>query len=371
MRRGKEMKIDRKNYEAYFIDYLEGNLDENVVNDFIEFIQQNPDLKEEMGLLESVSLPLEELEFSKKEKLYREKYDNEKEFNRAAVALLEADLDDDEKLSFEDYLSRHPNNQKEIALFSYIKLHPDESVQFSKKNKLYRRSAQRSILLWSGRVAAVMVLALSVYLFIHNSAENTSYNQVAVIQNETEQQEISASENRAPEKQPVAETEEQPGKPFPKQNRTEKSTMQSAEEPVSEPRKTLLAETTAESTNREQVSAERTPVEVPARINTLSAKVKVQKPAPLLAAVDSYRMNSSQTENTADERRIGDIVREKARLDNISVNKITKAGLKLVSSFSKDNLTYETNENGKITEVNFDSRLLAFSIPTNRDDRKN
>ena len=147
--------------------------------------------------------------------------------------------------------------------------------------------------------------------------------------------------------------------------------MQSAEEPVSEPRKTLLAETTAESTNREQVSAERTPVEVPARINTLSAKVKVQKPAPLLAAVDSYRMNSSQTENTADERRIGDIVREKARLDNISVNKITKAGLKLVSSFSKDNLTYETNENGKITEVNFDSRLLAFSIPTNRDDRKN
>lgn len=365
------MKIDRNNYEAYFMDYLEGNLDENVVNDFIEFIQQNPDLKEEMELVRSVSLPPEEQVFSKKTNLYRENYDREKEFNRAAIAQIEGDLNDDEKPAFEDYLSRHPEKQKEVALFSNTKLQPDESVQFSKKNKLYRHSARRSILLWSGRVAAVMVMALSVYLFIHNTAENTIENQVAGVQNETEQQEISASENSAPEKQPVTETEEQLAVSLPEQNRTEESTVQSVEEAAAKQEKTLPAENTTAETNQQRVSAERIPVEVPDRINTLSAKVKAQKPAPLLASLENYRMNPSPVETTSDERLIGDIVREKAGLDNISVNKITKAGLKLVSSFSKDNLTYETNENGKITEVNFDSRLLAFSIPTDNDDKKN
>ena len=31
------MKINRENYESFFIDYLEGNLDERQVNDFIDW----------------------------------------------------------------------------------------------------------------------------------------------------------------------------------------------------------------------------------------------------------------------------------------------------------------------------------------------
>ena len=30
----------------------------------------------------------------------------------------------------------------------------------------------------------------------------------------------------------------------------------------------------------------------------------------------------------------------------------------------KEKLSYETNNSGKVTEINYDSRLLAFSIPT-------
>ena len=32
------MKINRENYESFFIDYLEGNLDERQVNDFIDWV---------------------------------------------------------------------------------------------------------------------------------------------------------------------------------------------------------------------------------------------------------------------------------------------------------------------------------------------
>ena len=75
--------------------------------------------------------------------------------------------------------------------------------------------------------------------------------------------------------------------------------------------------------------------------------------------------------NISEERFIADVVKEKTGLDNLSLNKITKAGLNLVSSISKDKFNYETNKNGKITEVNFDTRLLAFSIPTKNEENRN
>ena len=39
--------INRDNYEAYLLDYLEGNLEESAVNEFIEFLKQNPRLQED------------------------------------------------------------------------------------------------------------------------------------------------------------------------------------------------------------------------------------------------------------------------------------------------------------------------------------
>ena len=107
------MKINRNNYEAFFIDYLEGNLDERLVDDFIEFLQQNPDLKEELSLFEPISIGHEEITFNKKELLFKEKYDAENVFNQAAVASVEGDISAMEKIEFENYLSAHPEKQKE------------------------------------------------------------------------------------------------------------------------------------------------------------------------------------------------------------------------------------------------------------------
>ncbi len=44
------MNITRDNYESWFLDYLEGHLEEGMVNEFIKFIHQNSDLKEELLL---------------------------------------------------------------------------------------------------------------------------------------------------------------------------------------------------------------------------------------------------------------------------------------------------------------------------------
>ena len=50
-----------------FIDYLEGNLDELLVDDFIEFLQNNPDLKKELSLFESISIEPGNISFDKKD----------------------------------------------------------------------------------------------------------------------------------------------------------------------------------------------------------------------------------------------------------------------------------------------------------------
>ncbi len=353
------MKMDRNNYEAFFIDYLDGNLDESLVNDFIEFMQQNPDLKKELSLLDTEKLPSEEVVFSKKNKLYREKFDAEKEFNTAAVASLEGDLNKIEKLEFENYISRHPEKQPDLALFSKTKLQADTSVKFRKKNKLYHYSTGRTILLWSGRVAAILIFAVAVYVFAdRSSSELMKENQVALTEKKLEvrppaspPEQSAEPENTAADKTVKKETT--------KRIVPEKSVSQP---PKSEPVKENIQV-------QEQVPTVTPRVEAPEKIGTITPSLKNSEPVQLLA-----QMNIPEAEipaEVSEERFIADVVKEKTGLDNLSLNKITKAGLNLVSSLSKDKFNYETNENGEITEVNFDTRLLAFSIPTKNEENRN
>jgi len=212
------MKINRNNYEAFFIDYLEGNLDEKLVDDFIEFLQQNPDLKEELSLFEAVSIEQEEITFNKKENLFKVKYDVELEFNQAAIASIEGEISASEKAEFDNYLSAHPEKQKDVELFNITILQPDKSVVFSKKNKLYRYSAGRAILLWTTRVAAIFILALAVYVFIDKTSNNiVRQNQLATIETETEKKENSQAIKELPAKNEKPEEpkiiKEEPVKP--------------------------------------------------------------------------------------------------------------------------------------------------------------
>jgi hypothetical protein len=114
MQKKREMKITRNNYETYFLDYLEGNLDENLVDGFLEFLQKNPDLKEELSMMDTASIEPDSAVFTNKEKLYKEKYDAEDLFNQAAIALIEGDISESEKAEFDAYLLKNPEKQKDV-----------------------------------------------------------------------------------------------------------------------------------------------------------------------------------------------------------------------------------------------------------------
>jgi hypothetical protein len=61
---------------------------------------------------------------------------------------------------------------------------------------------------------------------------------------------------------------------------------------------------------------------------------------------------------------LAEVVKEKTGLRGFHFNQLTKAGLNLISSVFKDKFSYQTDKEGDIIELNLETRLLAFSIPT-------
>ncbi|NCB06673.1 MAG: hypothetical protein EOM73_00745 [Bacteroidia bacterium] len=350
------MKINRNNFEPYFVDYLEGNLDEKLVDDFIEFLQQNPDLKEELSFFEPVVVSPENLSFNNKKILYKEKFDAEETFNHTAIARLEGDISPLEKAEFENYLSTHPKKKNEAALFTRTKLLPDFSVVFKSKSKLRRQSAGKIFLLWTSRVAAVFIIALAIYTyFSKNENQLMPDNQIAVFEDESPKKEIiqvvkedpskkqkdpvKGAEKKEPVKSPVKKTEVKP-----------------------EPAKSLRETTRGRLDNN--LASVRMRDEIPLLMAPLAATIQPTRPNIEIAAMD---MDIKKEELINEERFLTDVIKEKTGIDNLSFHKITKAGLSLVSSFSNEKFSFETNEEGLITGLNYESRLLAFSIPTHNE----
>lgn len=338
------MNITRENYETWFVDYLEGNLDEKLVDRFIEFLQENPDLKAELKLFESVSAVPENHTFSGKNKLYKAKYDHEPEFNEAAIAEIEGDIDEEETAVFEKYLAAHPEKQKDKQLFEKTILLADENIRFAHKNRLYKKSGRKIVLLWAGRVAAVLILALAIFsLFNPNNKIPDLQNQVARVEKKTETPKEIIEKPVIPVQTKTKTVVEKP-KPqvIKKKTETKKETKS-------------LREETKDRTVPEFLALERIPLEVPKTLNTLTASIDVQAPRAELGVMTlvypEYEID--------DERLLTDNLRGK-----VSLQKITRAGLNLVTSLSKERFTYKTDEDGKVTEYNYDSRLLAFSIPS-------
>lgn len=66
------MDVNKTNYEEYMLDYLEGNLSVEVREKVKQFLQENPEIEEEISDLTKYVLPVEEMGYAQKSTLYRE-----------------------------------------------------------------------------------------------------------------------------------------------------------------------------------------------------------------------------------------------------------------------------------------------------------
>ncbi len=153
--------INKHNYEAYFLDYSEGNLSESVKRELIRFLEQNPGLKEELENFEEFTLTPPEIKFNNKQELIKKtqaQHYEITEFEYLCTASLENDITESEKKRLNKEL-KNKEKQKEFKIYSETKLQADTSIQFQNKNALYKKSvALRYRTLISIASAAVIFL---------------------------------------------------------------------------------------------------------------------------------------------------------------------------------------------------------------------
>ena len=129
------MEINKNNYEAYFLDYHEGNLTPQQVADVLLFVQNYPELKEELEGFENFSIEdYSTITFENKSDLKKEII--EANWEEYFIRAVENTLTPAEKKLLDEYIKQHPHEIVDYHLFQQTKLQTDASIVFENKDTM-------------------------------------------------------------------------------------------------------------------------------------------------------------------------------------------------------------------------------------------
>lgn len=341
------MKITRDNYESFFLDYLEGNLEDAMIDQFLDFLKQNPDLKEELHLFEQIHLPEEPIVFKGKENLYKSA--ESESFDLKAVAYMEGDLKARERRSFEASLERNPKLRSAYALMEKTRLAADTTIRYPEKEKLYKKSGAILWLNWMGKVAAVLLLLFGIYSLFQKGEETRipASSEVASLKtpSPTLPQTIKPEANE-PAANSVNPTTQTTGRV----NKFQQGVTKPAPEP-------LVKEPAAQ---RERLAAEHI-APILARLESEPVALALEPIHPL----NTEKINDPHNILTLDEY-LALKARKATNNGILSASRLLRVGLNVASELSGDRLDYSV-KNGKVASLGFESKLLAFEIPLEKN----
>lgn len=128
-------KVNIHNYEAYILDYLEGNINAEDTADLLLFIEQNPELEIE---LDENNMPYfnddETVSFSGKHELY--KSNAELQFEELCLAYFEGDISEEGENQLIELRESKPEFDKQFKAFSKVYLSDEDLIEFPFKDGL-------------------------------------------------------------------------------------------------------------------------------------------------------------------------------------------------------------------------------------------
>jgi hypothetical protein len=208
------MSINRHNYEEYFILYMDNELsneDRRVVE---QFLQQHPDLQEELDLLMQYKLtPDESVIYPAKEELLKINGSSPvtlSNYDEWLVLYTDNELTPAQKRVVETFAAAHLSVQKELELLQKTKLQP-EAIVFPHKESLYRREEKvvRMPVRWWRAAAAVLILAFGLSaVLILNRKQNSGKEDMAKTENGQQKQPVNIIAKDKTPSQGVAEQTE-------------------------------------------------------------------------------------------------------------------------------------------------------------------
>lgn len=179
------LHINQDNYLDFFIDYHEGNLSNEFVDELMEFLELNASLFDEFQSIERAKIrPLQSDKFRFKKDLKLPEIQatgkmNESNYLEWMAAMQEGDLSDEEYQEMLLFLEQNPFLNEELRSFFNLKLQARDDV-LEKKESLKKQS--KSILLYSRiAVAASIFLLFSFFIsrfFFSNEYLDVKMNEI-------------------------------------------------------------------------------------------------------------------------------------------------------------------------------------------------
>lgn len=173
-------KIDLNNYEAYFLDYMEGTLSMEEKHDLFQFLEKNPALKEEMEEdFGKVILTPAPVLFENKEQLKIDESQlilSENTVENYIIASIEGQLSDKQQKQLDDYVTAN-GLEKMVAYYKATILVPDASIVFAEKKRLKVKTGlviSMSLITRVASVAAVGIILISVAMNWNGSSTTVS-----------------------------------------------------------------------------------------------------------------------------------------------------------------------------------------------------
>jgi hypothetical protein len=154
--------LTRNNYEIWFLDYLDGQLNNEQLEMLLDFLESNPDLKEELQGVSGATLHAGTESFENKALLNKSIGDipGIGAIDQLCIARMENDLPEDEAIAFDLQLKKDPALGENFAAFQATRLNPAIEVVFPEKKNLYKKT--RTLAPWiitAVSSAAVILLA--------------------------------------------------------------------------------------------------------------------------------------------------------------------------------------------------------------------
>jgi hypothetical protein len=169
------MRPDRSNYEIWFTDWLDGNLNEEQVEELKVFLNENPDLQEELSGLALISLEPSDAIFKGKKGLVKSAENlSEHQFEHLCIANLENDLTPLQKAELDEIVTNDVNKRRIFELIQKLKLKPS-AYTFKRKKYVKKLTTGQKILRLSViglSAAASVALVIAAFLSVPRNPDN-------------------------------------------------------------------------------------------------------------------------------------------------------------------------------------------------------
>ncbi|MDD4148666.1 MAG: hypothetical protein PHE33_01420 [Bacteroidales bacterium] len=150
--------INIENYEAFWVDYLDGNLTKHQENKLLAFLEKNPSIAGNLIDVEDFKLPVYEKEFPEKSALF-----SNNQTENLLIAKLEGTISIEDDAFISDKIQSDSQIANSYLMYQKTVLIPDAKIVFPNKKSLNKSVKLPLFRYISAAAVMILILVVSVY----------------------------------------------------------------------------------------------------------------------------------------------------------------------------------------------------------------